>query len=122
VIQTVIQEHILGFLLMLGPFEISEEQLWTAFLSGFMGFAGLILHNLVKAWTDEGVDFVITLPRIENGRLRISGAALDVVFAFIVGAILMDPFAAFFIGYAGANAIKDVMLIIEKRIAASPSS
>lgn len=109
-----IGEQFVGFLLMLGPFEILDEHIITALLSGILGFAGLLLHNLVKAWTD-GVDFVVTLPRIENGKLRISGATINVIFAVLVGAVLMDPIAAFFVGYGGANAIKDVMLLIERR-------
>lgn len=106
-------------LLMLSPFEISEGQLWTAFLSGAMGFAGLILHNLIKSLTDEGVEFAIQLPRIENGKLKLGGTIANVTLAFLVGVLLFNPIAAFFAGYAGANALKDMLLVYERRAVGS---
>lgn len=115
-----ILETFAGFLLMLGPFEILDEHIVVALLSGILGFVGLILHNLIKAWTD-GIDFVFTLPRIENGKLRIGGASLNLILAFVAGVILMDPVAAFFAGYAGANAVKDVLLLVERRVSITES-
>jgi uncharacterized membrane protein YjjP (DUF1212 family) len=87
----------------------------TVLISAFAALLGLIVHNVIKSSTNEDICFSISLPSIENGKLRLGGTLTNWLLALIVGAFLVDPVIAFFAGLSGASVLRDILSAIEAK-------
>ena len=93
----------------LGFIVLTQDQILGLLLSAFAAVLGLLAHNIVKGLSNREIDIVISLPTIENGKLRIGGTLTNLILAFVVGMIFNNPPMAFLAGVAGAGTLREIL-------------
>lgn len=85
---------------------ITGDVYLLALASGIAAVLGLLAHVLSKNLKYGGsISFV--LPKVYNGKIQFGSSITVVIVAFVVGVLTMNYVAAFAIGFAGAQAVRD---------------